>query len=139
MRALMQWLHLLGVVVAVGGTVFARLVLLRAFVVVDGQARQRIMGEVARYFYPMLWGAIVVIFFTGMYNLALALPGATARYNAIVGVKFVLALVLFAIAFGITIPSPVPTRMQQRRPFWMMVNLGLAAVIILLAAYLRHL
>ncbi|MBI3079416.1 MAG: hypothetical protein HYY85_20895, partial [Deltaproteobacteria bacterium] len=38
-----------------------------------------------------------------------------------------------------SIPSPVPTRMQQRRPFWMGVNLGLAAVIILLAAYLRRL
>jgi len=138
MPALMQWLHLAGVIVAVGGTVFVRLVLLRSFVAIDAQARQRIMAGVSRWFFPLLWYAILAILISGIYNLILALHIPSSLYRAILSVKVLLALALFAIAFAITLPWPAFAAMQKKRPFWMTVNIVLAAIIVLLSAFLRR-
>lgn len=138
MRAIMQWLHLAGVVVAVGGTIFIRLVLLRSFVAIDGQARQRVMAGVTRWFFPMLWCAIVAILVSGIYNVILALHIPDPVYRAVLSAKVFLALVLFGIAFAITLPWPAFVEMQKKRPLWMMVNIVLAAIILLLSAFLRR-
>ncbi len=139
MPALMQWLHLAGVIVAVGGTFFVRLVLLRSFVAIDAQARQRIMAGVTRWFFPMLWVAIAAIALSGVYNVILALHIPSQVYRAVLSLKILLALVLFGIAFAITLPWPAFAGMQKKRPFWLTANIVLAAVIVLLSAFLRRL
>lgn len=138
MKALMQWLHLAAVVVAVGGTAFIRLILLRSFIAIDMQARQRVMAGVARYFYPTLWWAILAILVSGLFNLHEALQGADALYVALLVVKILLGLILFSIAFAVTLPWPTLAEFQRRRPRWLAVNLALAAVILFLSAVLRR-
>jgi uncharacterized membrane protein len=139
MRALMQWLHLAGVVVAVGGTAFVRLILLPSFVAIDPQARQRVMAGVARAFYPTLWWAILAILVSGLFNLHVAFQaGIDPAYLAVLAGKILLALILFAVAFAVTLPWPALAEFQRRRPRWLAVNLGLAAVILLLSAILRR-
>ncbi len=138
MKALMQWLHLAAVVVAVGGTAFIRLILLRSFIAIDMQARQRVMAGVARYFYPTLWWAILAILVSGLFNLHEALQGADAVYIAVLAAKILLALILFSIAFAVTLPWPTLAEFQRRRPRWLAVNLALAAVILFLSAVLRR-
>jgi len=138
MKALMQWLHLAAVVVAVGGTAFIRLILLRSFIAIDMQARQRVMAGVARYFYPTLWWAILAILVSGLFNLHEALQGADTVYIAVLAAKILLALILFSIAFAVTLPWPTLAEFQRRRPRWLAVNLALAAVILFLSAVLRR-
>ena len=139
MPVVMQWVHLAGVIVAVGGTVFIRLVLLRSFVAIDAQARQRVMAGVTRWFFPLLWVAIAAIVLSGVYNVILALHIPSQVYRAVLSLKILLALVLFGIAFAITLPWPAFAEVQKKRPFWLMVNIVLAAVIVLLSAFLRRL
>ena len=91
---------------AVGGTVFIRLILPPSFVALDAQARQRLMAGIARWLYPTLWWAIAAIAVSGVYNLVLALHIPSPEYRAGLAVKIVLAFALFGIAFGITIPHP---------------------------------
>ncbi len=139
MPALMQWLHLAGVIVAVGGTIFVRLVLLRSFVAIDAQARQRIMAGVTRWFFPLLWVAIAAIALSGVYNVILALHIPSQVYRAVLSLKILLALVLFGIAFAISLPWPAFAGMQKKRPFWLTANIVLAAIIVFLSAFLRRL
>ena len=138
MKAIMQWLHLAAVVVAVGGTAFIRLILLRSFIAIDMQARQRVMAGVARHFYPTLWWAILAILVSGLFNLHEALQGADALYVAVLAAKILLALILFAVAFAVTLPWPSLAEFQRQRPRWLAVNLALAAVILFLSAVLRR-
>ena len=138
MRAVMQWFHLAGVIVAVGGTVFIRLVMLRSFMAIDVEPRQQAMAGVTRWFFPLLWYAILAIAVSGVYNLVLALHIPSPLYRAVLTVKILLALALFAIAFAITLPWPALARIQERRPLWMTVNIVLAAIIIFLSAFLRR-
>lgn len=139
MRAVMQWIHLVAAVLAVGGTAFLRLVLLPSFVSLDQQARGRIMAGVARRFFPILWASIAALLASGLYNVVLALPVRAPIYHGILGLKILLALVVFGIALALTLPLPALGPIQRRRPLWLAVNLVLAALVILLSAALRRL
>jgi hypothetical protein len=61
-----------------------------------------------------------------------------SRYQAVLTVKVLLALVLFTIAFLITLPFPSLAGIQKQRPRWLLVNLALATIIVLLSAALRR-
>lgn len=136
---LMQWLHLGGVIVGVGGVAFVRFILLRAAPALPPEQRGPFMAKVAGRFNPVLWTAIGVIALSGFYNMASSLQaGVDARYQAVLGIKVLLALVLFAIAFLITLPFPALAGIQKQRPRWLLVNLALAALIVLLSAALRR-
>jgi hypothetical protein len=64
--------------------------------------------------------------------------GVDVRYQAVLGLKVLLALALFTIAFLITLPFPALAGMQKQRPRWLLVNLTLATIIVLLSAALRR-
>ncbi|HEU5393403.1 MAG TPA: CopD family protein [Candidatus Methylomirabilis sp.] len=136
---LMQWLHLGGAIVGVGGVAFARFVLIPAAGALPPEQRGPFMAKIAARFNPILWTAIGVILMSGLYNMLSSLQaGVDIRYQAILGLKVLLALVLFTIAFLITLPFPALAGMQKRRPRWLLVNLALAALIVLLSAALRR-
>ncbi len=63
----------------------------------------------------------------------------SSLYCAILTVEVLLAMTLFTVALGITIPWPALTAMQEWRPFWMTVNLVLATIIVSLSTFLRRL
>lgn len=136
---LMQWLHLGGVIIGVGGVAFARFVLIPTAAALPPEQRAPFMARIGARFNPILWTAIGVILVSGLYNMLSSLQaGVDARYQAVLGLKVLLALVLFAIAFLITLPFPALAGMQKQRPRWLLVNLALATLIVLLSAALRR-
>jgi uncharacterized membrane protein len=136
---LMQWLHLGAVIVAVGGVAFARFVLLPTAATLSPEQRAPFMAKVGGRFNPILWIAIGVILVSGLYNMVSSLQaGVDSRYQAVLTVKVLLALVLFTIAFLITLPFPSLAGIQKQRPRWLLVNLALATIIVLLSAALRR-
>lgn len=136
---LMQWLHLGGVIIGVGGVAFARFVLIPTAAALPPEQRAPFMARIGARFNPILWTAIGVILVSGLYNMLSSLQaGVDARYQAVLGLKVLLALVLFSIAFLITLPFPALAGMQKQRPRWLLVNLALATLIVLLSAALRR-
>jgi len=136
---LMQWLHLGGVIVGVGGVAFARFVLIPTAAALAPEQRGPFMAKAGGRFNPILWTAIGVILVSGLYNMVSSLQaGVNTRYQAVLGVKVLLALMLFTIAFLITLPFPSLAGMQKQRPRWLLVNLTLATIIVLLSAALRR-
>ena len=137
-----RWIHLAAVIVAVGGTAFIRLVL-------HPVAKTMIPPEVGSQFSPALirrWAHVVhtcilFIILSGTYNTIHQFPlhKGQAAYQAIWGVKILLALVLFFVAIAITGRSPAFEAMRKKRPKWMAVIVLLAAIIVLLSNILKNL
>ncbi|MBL8443878.1 MAG: CopD family protein [Zoogloeaceae bacterium] len=63
---LMLFLHLIGVVVWVGGMAFAYLCLRPAAVELPPALRLGLWARVFTNFFPLVWGAIVLLFFSGV-------------------------------------------------------------------------
>jgi uncharacterized membrane protein len=137
-----RWIHIFSVIIAVGGTVFLRLVL-------HPVAKATIPPEVGSQFSPALirrWAHVVhscilFIILSGTYNTIVQFPLHKGQpvYHAIWGVKILLALGLFFIAIAITGSSPAFEGMRKKRPKWMAVNILLAAIIVLLSNILKNL
>ncbi len=96
---LIRWLHLAGVVIWIGGLAFQALVVMpalrRTIASVPEQVRLGLVVE-AR-FRPLLWSAVGVVLFTGLYNVLLVLyVGALAgnpmppRFSQVLGLKLLL-------------------------------------------------
>ena len=137
-----RWIHIFSVIIAVGGTVFLRLVL-------HPVAKATIPPEVGSQFSPALirrWARVVhtcilFIILSGTYNSIHSFPlhKGQPAYHAIWGVKVLLALGLFFIAIAITGRSAAFEGMRKKRPQWMAVNIFLAAIIVLLSNILKNL
>lgn len=138
---LLRWLHIGAAVIAVGGTAMLRCILIPAL---QGRPEQdEILSRVRTTFKRWIHISIAVLLGTGFYNyLAVAGPRVAEAgdrmkpYHPVMGMKILLSLALFGIALMLL--APVPS-FHARRKTWLAVNLGLAAVITLLGAYLRRL
>ena len=102
--ALLKAVHLLAVVVWVGGMFFTLACLRPAFAQLDGPARQRLMGEVLRRFFGIVNAAIGVLLVSGLWMLWLAYrvaakPGLAFNMPLDWYAMIVLGVVMFAI-FG---------------------------------------
>src|SRR5947209_6311706 len=132
----MRWLHVAAAVVGVGGTVMLRLVLLPALDRLPNGAE--VLGAIRRPFKGLIHGAIGLLLLTGFYNylvvampkvhalkdaaLERGIPNPMAAYNGVMGVKIILSLVLFGIAFALLKPIPA---MHENRKSWLSVNVVL--------------
>lgn len=136
MKALIQWIHILSAVVAVGGTIFMRFVLVPVLGPADADLRKRIIGK----FRPLLYAAILLLLATGIYNAvgAFHLRAHDAAYQAVLGMKMLLALVLFAVAAHLVIPTAQPNFFQRNPKLWLTVNAVIGIVILAMSAWLRR-
>lgn len=140
-----RWLHLTAVIVAVGGTVFLRLVLhptVRAALPDD--AAQALREKLIRRWARFVHTAILVIILSGIYNLIVQIPrhkaggGGMPLYHVLLGPKLLLALILFFIAIALTGRSQTFEGMRKQRPRWMAINIAIAAVIVLISNILKN-
>ena len=112
-----RWLHIMAAATAVGGTVFALLVVLPAAGVLAPDAREAFHAAARRRWSKIVMGAIAILLVTGLYNFItikhnykLVLP---RWYDPIFGLKFLLAFAVFAIAsllVGRTAHGPAAAR-----------------------------
>lgn len=106
----MRWLHIASVVVLLGGVFYARAV----------------VGDMAKSFKPLAYGAIGGILISGLYNF-LSKTHYPPHYHAWFGIKVLLALHVFA--------ATLLYREGKRRSLTGIVISG--AMILLISAYLR--
>lgn len=138
LNALIQWLHITAAVVGVGGIAFMRLILIPSLGQLEPPARQRLLESVLPKFRLTVWTVIGVLIGSGLYNLATSDHLGDPRYLRALEIKILLAVILFAISFGTTLPFPALAGMQKQRSRWLAVNLVLGIIILLFSAYLRR-
>jgi uncharacterized membrane protein len=127
----LRWLHISAAVTLVGGMIFSRWVLTRAAGALAPDARDVFLDRAAAIYQPLAFAAIGALLVSGIYNV-LTIPGHSPLYHALLGVKLLLAMHVFAVAILLGRPhNPRRARMTAGAAIS-----GLA--IIAIAAYLRH-
>lgn len=140
---LAQWLHILAAVLAIGGVFCLRFVLSPAIKRLPPEhsgATGPLLQSVGRGFKMVVHASVGLLILTGVYRLVQVLPFIKdwTSYHMVLGVKILLALILFVVAIMLTLPGQQPNYFQRNRDRWLLFNFILGAVVVLLSATLRR-
>jgi uncharacterized membrane protein len=127
----MRWLHISSVATLIGGMIFGRFVVTPASSALSAETQKAFGEKAAAAFRPLVAAAIVCLLVSGMYNIISA-PGHTVKYHILLGVKLLLVLHVFAVAWLVVQPN------NQRRARMMFGGAISGLIIILISAYLRR-
>jgi len=137
---ILRWSHIFAAAVVVGGFAYARFVLYPATNALGEDEQAKLREGIAANLRPWALTSIVLLVVSGSYNFyQVVSSGVDTAYHMAFGMKFLLALHVFAILFMLsTPPSGDPAKDAKR------TRLALGAfisglMILLLGAYLRTL
>ncbi len=133
-------LHVGTAIVLLGGTVFARFVLMPAAEKLSPDAHDTLRTAVGRIWKIVVHVSVVLLLATGFYNyLVVTLPAhrGDAEYNMLIGIKILLALIVFALAEVLVGRAAAFEKLRQNRKTWLVVLIVLAAVIVAISGYLK--
>jgi len=109
----MRWLHISSMMVLLGGILFARFVVEPSLAPLAADTRSQVGEAMAARFRSLMYYAIGILLLTGLYNLFLNISGKPPLYHALLGVKLLAALHVFAVGFLIVQPrNPKRTRLM---------------------------
>jgi uncharacterized membrane protein len=141
---LLRYMHILGAITLMGGTIFMRFALRPVVVQMPPDARATLHEEVRRRWAKFVMVATLLLLVSGIANLALAgrneyepVLGMPKGYHMVVGIKLLLALPIFFIAAILMGRTSLAKRMQASAEMWMNLNLTLALVMVLIGGGLR--
>jgi len=139
MTTFVQWVHLMGAVLGVGGLAYVLLILLPALSALSPQERAVVCTTLTRRFGWLSCGAVLFLLLSGLYNVReYYWEVAWGRSWALLTVKIILSFALFGIVLSLTLPLKFLDRVRARRHRWLIVALALGATVILISAYLRR-
>lgn len=134
-----RWLHILAAITAVGGTIFARAVVFPTLAPLPEEERARLHGALRERWATIVKLAIGFLLVSGLYNFLLTVTQykLPSWYHMVFGIKFLLALAIFAIASLLIGKSPAAQAVRARAPLWLNVNIALAVAVVCLSGVLR--
>jgi putative copper export protein len=135
-----KFLHVVSAAIALGGIAVILWALMPSLGGMDAGGAAAVSDRVARRFGAMVWIVIVLLLATGIYMLVRVTTGGvpSRSYHAIVGIKILLALAVFVIALGTTLPMKALESMRQNRRRWMIINIHLIAIVFFLGVWLGN-
>jgi putative copper export protein len=128
---LMRWLHFASMATLVGGILYGRAVMTASLGSLAPDARDKLDRNAASRYRPFVLAAVIGLIVSGTYNL-LTNPGHTPKYHMLLGIKLMLVLHVFAVAFLVTQPE------NPRRARMMTGTLISGLIILAISAYLRR-
>jgi hypothetical protein len=137
----LRYMHILGAIAMMGGTIFALFAVIPALGVLPDSQRLELHGQLRRKWSRVVRVASALLLLSGIANLGIY--GAmyefpTFRpYHMVAGIKFLLALPIFFLAELLTGKSKLALRIQEQPKFWLSVNLALALSMVLIGGTLR--
>lgn len=136
---LARWLHIVPVIVALGGAVFVRFVLWPASgEALDVESRAQLQNSIRRRWKRFVHVCIALILLSGIYNLASTVAEKPPIYLLLMGFKLVAAVGVFFLASALVGSSPAFEPLRAAAPKWMAVLVYLGLVIVLLSGLLRQ-
>lgn len=139
----MRWAHILAAVAAVGGVLFIRLVLMpSANAVLDEEAHQKLRAAIMKRWQHVVHTCILLFLVSGLYNYLMVtrlLHEDQPAYHMIFGIKFLLAIVIFALALGLTSTRGWAKPFRDQAKLWTSLLAILAVTVIALSGVLRNL
>lgn len=140
---LMRWAHIFSAIIALGGVIFMRFVLLpSATQVLDEKTHGELRGAITRRWMKFVHTCILLFLISGFYNYLVVTRhqhDGQAIYHMLFGIKFLLALGVFAIAIALTSLKSWSAGMRANARLWLAVLIALASVIVVISGYMRAL
>jgi uncharacterized membrane protein len=140
---LSRWGHVLAAVVAVGGLLFFRLVLMpSASETLPDAEHQSLREAIRRRWQKVVLVCIGLLLVTGFYNfftISLAKAKDAPAYHMLFGLKFLAALGVFFLASVLTGRAKGFAAMRAASARWLAVAAVLAVAVILISGVLKNL
>jgi uncharacterized membrane protein len=128
----MRWIHITSVVTLIGGFIFARFALAPALATLNEPQRGTLGKKVVDNFRPVLYTVLVTLIGSGLYNY-LSKASYPPHYHMWIGIKFLFALHIFAVAVLYTVGEAD----EVKRNRWLSGMVVSGLIIIAISAYLR--
>ena len=128
----MRWIHVTSVITLLGGFIFARFALAPALAAIAEPERGTIGKNVVGNFRSLLYIVMLTAIGSGLYNY-LSKPSYPPHYHMLIGIKFLFALHIFAVAVLYTIPDAG----EVKRNRWLNGMIASGLIIVAISAYLR--
>ena len=132
----MRYLHIVSAIVLVGGWVFMSWCMIPATRLLDDSFRESLMAMLKKRFVRLVWFSLGGLLVSGVYNWMLfagQYKQIGPKANALIGLKVLLALILFAHIWARSAGL-----IQCKSKAHLTSHIHLAAIIILLAGVLRY-
>ena len=134
-----RWLHIVPVIILVGGTIFMRLSLVPAANETGASAdfREAIRKRWARIVGP----CILFLLVTGLYNAVTKLTGyeLPGLYGILVVVKLAIGIVIFFLVSRLSGRSEKAKTFRESETKWLNIICGLMLALVLVAGYMKSL
>lgn len=135
-------LHVGTAIVAVGGTVFMRFVLMPAANAALSTAdHDKLRAQIIATWKRVIHSAILLFLLTGAINYGRVIVEKTHSkdgvYHGLMGAKILLAFGIFFIASALVGKSPGLAAIRANARKWMAVNVILATIIVMISGFLR--
>ena len=135
-----RWAHIITAVVLVGGTVFLRFVLGPAAAQLPDDSHAKLKELVMGTWKKFVHGGIALFLISGFYNYLVVqapLHKGDKLYHALMGIKILLALVVFLIASGLVGRSKAFAGMRAQAKLWQGILVTLAMLIIGISGFVK--
>jgi uncharacterized membrane protein len=136
----LRWIHVFSAATTIGGVMLIRFALLPAADELPDAARRQLHDGVRARWKMVVHAAIALLLLSGFINFfrsSLGLfPSGSAEsklYNALFGVKFLLAIGVFGLAEVLMGSSPLAEKLRAKAKTWQTVNLVLLVLIVCLS------
>jgi uncharacterized membrane protein len=135
-----RWLHVIPVIVMVGGTLFLRLALLPALAASENaELRDTVRESVRKKWAKWIGICTLLLLVTGLYNayFKAITYELSPLYNGLLLVKILLAFAVFYLAARLSGRSAKAVQMRQREIHWTNILCVLMLTIVLLAGAMK--
>ena len=133
-------LHILGAILLLGGAIFFKFIVQPAASELPENEHASLKERVMKSWRQLVGLAIALLIFSGFYNyLVVALPehDGDKRYHMFMGIKILIAFVIFFIASVLPGRAPAFEKMRQNSKLWMTITIVLGIVVISIAGFLK--
>ena len=140
LTVLFRWIHVGVAVVLAGGAAFSWLVLVPAAAELPDAEHAALKERVQRRWKRIVMIGILLLLISGFYNyLQVTAPAhqGVGRYHMLMGIKILLAFVVFFLASVMTGRSATFEKMRQQPGKWLSILVILAGVVIALGGVLK--
>lgn len=132
-----RWLHVIPVIILVGGTIFMRLALVPAASQTSASAelREAIRSRWAK----LVMLSVLFLLITGLYNAFTKILGYELHptYHSLVLVKLVVGFVIFFLASRLSGRSEKAAKFREQETMWLNILCLLMLALVLIAGYMR--
>ena len=140
LNVILRYLHIVMAITLLGGTIFMRFVLLPVTDELAEEDREKTLAAVRAKWSKVVMVAAGFLLISGLFNMAMVMvkyKDVPKTYHMLLGVKILLALIVFFVASVLAGRSEMGKKMRQKGKFWLHVNFVLASTVVLLASVVK--